>query len=72
MFNKKEHELMALKWDMPKGYDFYTQKQIRNKNEFSDIRRTHMMELKAKGVMMSQIARLYQISRQRVYKIIKG
>lgn len=72
MFNKKEHEVMALKWDMPKGYDAYTQKYNKRKNPTTDIRRTHMLELKAKGVMMSQIARLYHISRQRVHQIIKG
>lgn len=72
MLNKKEHELMALKWDMPKGYDAYKQKYVRNKNEFTEIRKQHMIDLHNKGVMMSQIARLYRISRQRVHKIIKG
>lgn len=61
---------MALKWDMPKGYDAYTQKYTKKKNDFTDIRRAHILELKAKGVRLSQIARLYRISRQRVHQIV--
>ena len=70
MINKKEHELMVLKMNMPKTFDIEAHK---NSNQFTaatHIRYMHMIELKAKGVKLSQIARLYKISRQRVHQIV--
>ena len=72
MITPKQQEVLALSWDIPKDYDPYRQKYVKNKNEFTELRRQHMLALKAQGIKISQIARVYKISRQRAHQIING
>ena len=44
--------------------------QYKRKLEIWRLRRDKMRELKAQGVSLSEIARKYRISRQRVYQLV--
>lgn len=68
MITKKEQEVMVIRFDIPAGVGAVGTR-VRDP-ELLKKRLDHIKALHARGVSMSQIARAYKISRQRVHQII--
>jgi transposase-like protein len=71
MITPKEQQVLGIKMDIPREFSTYDHKSRRRRDEKSRLREEHIVKLYGEGVSMAQIARAYNITRQRVFAIIK-